>query len=202
MLSLWLVLSLTTIRFTDVAETAGLEFRHFSGNPEKEYLLEVDGGGIAWIDYDRDGWPDLYLVNGGRWEELLTGKRTVSNALFRNNGDGTFTDVTAQARVGGNHWGMGAAVADFDNDGWPDLYVCNYGPNALYRNNGDGTFTDVASRSGTDDPRWGSSAAFADYDGTAAWTCTSPTTSDSTTIAPRLPPADTGVFKSPAGRRD
>ena len=165
MLSLWLVLSLSTIRFTDVAETAGLEFRHFSGNPEKEYLLEVDGGGIAWIDYDRDGWPDLYLVNGGRWEELLAGKRTVSNGLFRNNGDGTFSDVTAQARVGGNHWGMGAAVADFDNDGWPDLYVCNYGPNTLFRNNGDGTFTDVAARSGTDDPRWGSSAAFADYDG-------------------------------------
>ncbi|MDE2928515.1 MAG: CRTAC1 family protein [Acidobacteriota bacterium] len=165
MLSLWLVLSLSTIRFTDVAETAGLEFRHFSGSPEKKYLLEVDGGGIAWIDYDRDGWPDLYLVNGGRWEELLTGKRTVSNALFRNNGDGTFSDVTAQARVGGNHWGMGAAVADVDNDGWPDLYVCNFGPNALFRNNGDGTFTDIASRSGTDDPRWGSSAAFADYDG-------------------------------------
>ena len=165
MLSLWLALSMYTIQFTDVAETAGLKFRHFSGNPEKKYLLEVDGGGIAWIDYDRDGWPDLYLVNGGRWDELLAGKRTVSNALFHNNGDGTFSDVTAEAGVAGADWGMGAAVADVDNDGWPDLYVCNYGPNVLYRNNGDGTFTDVASRSGTADPRWGSSAAFADYDG-------------------------------------
>ncbi len=165
MFPLWLLLPLSlTIQFVDVAPTAGLDFQHTSGSAEKKYLLEVDGGGIAWIDYDRDGWPDLYLVNGGRWDELLAGKRTVSNALFRNNHDGTFTNVTAQAGVDGKHWGMGAAVADFNNDGWPDLYVCNYGPNALYRNNGDGTFTDMASGSGVDDPRWGSSAAFADYD--------------------------------------
>ena len=165
MLGLWLLLPLSSmIQFADVAKTAGLDFQHASGSAEKKYLLEVDGGGVAWIDYDRDGWPDLYLVNGGRWEELLAGKRTVSNALFRNNGDGTFTNVTAPARVAGDHWGMGAAVADYDNDGWSDLYVCNYGPNALYRNNGDGTFTEVASESGVGDPRWSSSAAFADYD--------------------------------------
>ena len=165
MLAPWLLLPLSlTIQFADVARTAGLDFLHSSGSAEKKYLLEVDGGGVAWIDYDRDGWPDLYLVNGGRWDELQAGKRTVSNGLFRNNRDGTFTNVTVPARVAGNHWGMGVAVADYDNDGWPDLYVCNYGRNALYRNQGDGTFTEVASEAGVGDTSWGSSAAFADYD--------------------------------------
>ena len=84
---------------------------------------------MAWIDYDRDGWQDLYLVNGGHWEELLQGKRSVSNALYRNNGNGTFTEVTRKAGVGGDRWGMGVAAADYDNDGWPDLFVCNFGPN-------------------------------------------------------------------------
>ena len=150
--------------FVDVAKQAGLDFQHFSGSAEKTYILEGMSGGVAWIDYDRDGWQDLYLVNGGHWEELLQGKRSVSNALYRNNGDGTFTDVTRRAGVGGNRWGMGVAAADYDNDGWPDLFVCNYGPNTLYRNNGDGTFTDVADRAGVADGRWAVSAAFGDYD--------------------------------------
>ena len=150
--------------FVDVAKQAGLDFQHFSGSAEKTYILEGMSGGVAWIDYDRDGWQDLYLVNGGHWEELLQGKRSVSNALYRNNGDGTFTDVTRKAGVGGNRWGMGVAAADYDNDGWPDLFVCNYGPNTLYRNNGDGTFTDVTDRAGVGDGRWAVSAAFGDYD--------------------------------------
>ena len=133
--------------------------------PRKKYILETIGGGVAWIDYDRDGWPDLYLVNGGEWDELLAGNRNVSNALYRNNGDGTFTDVTAGSGLTSPHWGMGAAVGDVDNDGWPDLYLCNFGPNILYRNNGDGTFTDVTAGSGAGNPRWSSSAAFGDYDG-------------------------------------
>jgi hypothetical protein len=153
------------IQFLDIAEKAGLDFRHISGSPEKKYLPETFSGGVAWIDYNRDGWPDLYLVNGGRWEDLSTGKRSVSNALYRNNRNGTFTNVTRQAGVEGKSWGMGATVGDYNNDGWPDLYVCNFGPNTLYRNNGDGTFTDVTQLAGVGDPRWSSSAAFGDYDG-------------------------------------
>ena len=150
--------------FEDVAAEAGLDFQHFSGSPEKQYILESMSGGVAWIDFDRDGWMDLYLVNGGHWEELVQGKRTVSNALYRNNGDGTFTEVTAKAGVGNRHWGMGVAAGDFDNDGWVDLFVCNYGPNTLYRNNGDGTFRDVTGMAGVGDGRWAVSASFGDYD--------------------------------------
>ena len=150
--------------FEDVAAEAGLEFQHFSGSPEKQYILESMSGGVAWIDFDRDGWMDLYLVNGGHWEDLVQGKRTVSNALYRNNGDGTFTDVTGKAGVGNRHWGMGVAAGDYDNDGWVDLFVCNYGPNTLYRNNGDGTFKDVTGTAGVGDGRWAVSASFGDYD--------------------------------------
>ena len=157
-------LSLVGMTFVDVAERAGLDFQHVSGSAEKTYILEGMSGGVAWIDYDRDGWPDLYLVNGGHWEELLEGKRSVSNALYRNNGDGTFTNVTGKARVGNSQWGMGVAAADYNNDGWTDLYVCNYGPNTLYRNNGDGTFTDVTAQAQVGDDRWAVSAAFGDYD--------------------------------------
>jgi enediyne biosynthesis protein E4 len=153
------------IRFLDIAPQSKLNFKHVSGSAQKEYLPETFSGGVAWIDYNRDGWPDLYLVNGGHWADLLQGKRTVSNALFRNNRDRTFTDVTGQAGVAGSHWGMGATVGDYNNDGWPDLYVCNYGPDNLYRNNGDGTFTDVTAAAKVGDPSWSSSAAFADYDG-------------------------------------
>ena len=150
--------------FEDVAAEAGLDFQHFSGSPEKQYILESMSGGVAWIDFDRDGWMDLYLVNGGHWEELVQGKRTVSNALYRNNGDGTFTDVTDKAGVGNRYWGMGVAAGDYDNDGWVDLFVCNYGPNTLYRNNGDGTFRDVTTTAGVGDGRWAVSASFGDYD--------------------------------------
>ena len=150
--------------FVDIAEKAGLDFQHVSGSAEKTYILEGMSGGVAWIDYDRDGWPDLYLVNGGHWDELLQGKRSVSNALYRNNRDGTFTNVTGKAGVGNSRWGMGVAAADYNNDGWTDLYVCNYGPNTLYRNNGDGTFTDVTAQAQVGDDRWAVSAAFGDYD--------------------------------------
>ena len=152
------------IRFTDVAVTAKLDFQHVSGSTEKRYIPETFSGGVAWIDYNQDGWPDLYLVNGGRWEELLAGKRTVSNALYKNNRDGTFTNVTQRAGVSGKHWGMGVTVGDYNNDGRPDLYLSNYGPDTLYRNNGDETFTDVTETAKVSDPRWSSSAAFADYD--------------------------------------
>jgi hypothetical protein len=153
------------IYFVDVGDRAGIDFRHVSGHPEKPYILEAMGGGIAWIDYNRDGWPDLYVVNCGHWQDLLSGKRSVKNALYRNNRDGTFTEVTREAGVENSYWGMGVAVGDYNNDGWPDLYVCNYGPNTLYRNNGDGSFTDVTREAGVGDGHWSSSAAFGDYDG-------------------------------------
>ena len=157
-------LSTMGIKFIDIAQKAGLNFQHFSGSSEKTYILEGMSGGVAWIDYDRDGWLDLYLVNGGLWDELLKGKRSISNALYRNKGDGTFIDVTKKAGVGNHFWGMGVAASDYDNDGWTDLYVCNYGPNTLYRNNGDGTFTDVTDKAKVGDKRWAVSAAFGDYD--------------------------------------
>jgi len=153
------------VHFVDVAEQAGLSFQHISGSAEKNYILETIGSGVAWIDYDRDGWPDLFAVNGGTWEELVRGVPSTGNALFRNNRDGTFRDVTRAAGVAGSQWGMGATVADYDNDGWPDLYVCNYGPNTLYRNNGDGSFSDATQKAGVGDPSWSSSAAFGDADG-------------------------------------
>ncbi len=154
----------SNLQFVDVAKTAGIDFLHVSGRPEKKTLLESVSGGVAWIDYNVDGWPDLYLVNAGRWEDLITGKRSVANALYRNNGNGTFTEESQQAGVENSHWGLGAAVGDYDNDGWPDLYVCNYGANTLYRNLGDGTFRDVTVSSGVGNPGLSSSAAFADYD--------------------------------------
>ncbi len=153
-----------SVRFEEVAVRAGIEFQHASGSPAKDYIVETIGSGVAWLDYDRDGWMDLYLVNGGRWDELQEGRRTVSNALFRNLGDGTFSNVTAKAGLGGRYWGMGAVAADYDNDGWTDLFVANYGPNSLFRNRGDGTFEDVSAKAGLDSPLWGASAAFGDYD--------------------------------------
>ena len=118
-----LILLLSTWSFEDIAESAGLSFRHTSGSPEKRYILETIGGGVAWIDYDRDGWPDLYFVNAGEWSELFGSQRSHANALYRNNGDGTFTDVTLEAGVGDTQWGMGASVGDYNRDGWPDLFV-------------------------------------------------------------------------------
>ncbi|HSR66776.1 MAG TPA: CRTAC1 family protein [Acidobacteriota bacterium] len=152
-------------RFEEGAAPAGLTFQHVSGSPEKQYILESMSGGVALFDYDGDGWLDIYLVNGGRWEEVLQGRRTVRNALYRNRGDGTFQDVTERAGVPGSLWDMGAVAADFDNDGDQDLYVTSFGPNKLYRNRGDGTFEDISESSGTADPRWSSAAAFGDYDG-------------------------------------
>ncbi len=152
-------------RFVEVGRSAGLDFQHASGSASKDYILETIGSGAAWLDYDRDGWMDLYLVNGGDWQELKAGRRSASNALFRNLGDGTFSEVTRRAGVGGRHWGMGATAADFDNDGWTDLFIVNYGPNSLFRNRGDGSFDEIAEKAGVASTLWGSSAAFGDYDG-------------------------------------
>lgn len=148
--------------FIDAVREAGIAVMVTRGRPtpQQRLLLEVKGGGAAWIDYDGDGWLDIYLVNGN--DPSRTGPQPRSY-LFRNNRDGTFTDVTDAAGVGSGRYGFGVAVGDYDNDGWDDLYVTNYRGNLLYRNNGDGTFADVTARAGVgNDARWSASAAFGD----------------------------------------
>ena len=154
------------VTFTDVAQQAGLNFLNVSGGLKtKRYLLETTGNGLAWIDYDRDGYPDLFLVTGTTLEGFPAGQEP-TNRLFHNNGDGTFTDVTEKAGLAHSGWGQGACVGDYDNDGWDDLFVTYYGKNLLYHNNGDGTFTEVAEMAGVagDDKRWNTGCAFLDYD--------------------------------------
>lgn len=150
------------LRFTDVTQKAGITFKHIS-SPEKKYIVESMSGGLALIDYDNDGYQDIYFVNS-LTVDLVKSRTKTKSVLYRNNGDGTFTDVTDKAGVGDIGWGMGAAVGDYNNDGFDDLYVTCYGPNHLLRNNGNGTFTDVTQTAGVDDKRWSAGAAFVDYD--------------------------------------
>ncbi|PYV16144.1 MAG: hypothetical protein DMG07_08400 [Acidobacteria bacterium] len=151
--------------FVDRAEQAGIRAIVVSGDArEKRFLLESIGGGLAVLDYDNDGWMDLYVAGGGTIESARSGAGKHPGALYRNNRDGTFTDVTAAAGISNKYWGKGALSADFNNDGWMDLYLCNYGPNILYLNNGNGTFRDATARAGVGDPRWSSAAAAADFD--------------------------------------
>ena len=131
-------------------------------SPER-YLPETCGSGCAFFDYDGDGWMDLYLVNSGP-SDFFTPKKPLRNALYKNNRDGTFTDVTEQAGVPGGTFGMGVAVGDYDNDGYADLFVTAYGRPTLYHNNGNGTFTDVTKKAGLDVPGWTTSAVWFDYD--------------------------------------
>ena len=154
------------IVFQEIAEKAGLtHWRHVMGTPEKTFILEIVGSGVSLLDYDNDGWLDIYLVNGSTYD-AMTGKTAPPHAaLFHNNHDGTFTDVAAKAGVTNDRWGFGAVVADYDNDGWPDLYVTNFGKNRLYHNNHDGTFTDVAEKAGVALGNWSTAATFGDYDG-------------------------------------
>jgi hypothetical protein len=152
--------------FADVTKSAGLaEWQHVMGTPQKKYILETDGSGVALLDYDSDGWLDIYLVNGSTYNALEGKEAPPHAALFHNNHDGTFTDVAGKAGVTNDRWGFGVAVADVDNDGWPDIFVANFGKNRLYRNNHDGTFTDVAERAGVTLGNWSDGATFGDYDG-------------------------------------
>lgn len=149
--------------FGDVTTQAGIHFKHMNGSTGRKYLVETMGPGCAFFDYNNDGYLDLYFVNGG----LLPGFEAASrprNALYRNNGDGTFTDVTEKAGVEGSGYGMGVAVGDYNNDGFADLFITCFGSSILYRNNGDGTFTDVTESAGVNNRKWGTSAAFFDYD--------------------------------------
>jgi hypothetical protein len=152
--------------FQDISQQAGLTgWQHKMGTPQKPYTLETIGSGVALLDYDNDGWLDIYLVNGSTYD-AETGKTEPPHAaLFHNNHDGTFTNVAEQAGVTNGRWGFGVAVGDFDNDGWPDLYVANYGKNRLYRNNHDGTFTDIAESAGVTLGNWSTGPSFGDYDG-------------------------------------
>jgi len=154
------------IVFQNVAAVAGLtRWHHTAGTPEKRLIVEAKGPGVCLLDYDNDGWLDIYLVNGSTYDALAGKAAPPHAALFHNNHDGTFTDVTEKAGVANDRWGYGCAVADYDNDGWPDLYVTNYGKNRLYHNNHDGTFTDVAEQAGVALGTWSTGATFGDYDG-------------------------------------
>ena len=151
--------------FADITRSAGLDrFHHRMGGPDKKTILETPGSGVALLDYDNDGWLDIYLLNGSTYP-ALKGKEAPPRAmLLHNNRDGTFTDVTEKAGVANERWGFGVAVGDFDNDGWPDIYVSNFGKNRLYHNNHDGTFTDVAERAGVTLGGWSTGATWGDYD--------------------------------------
>jgi hypothetical protein len=154
------------IVFQDITRSAGLgNWRHVMGGPEKTFILESNGSGVALLDYDNDGWLDIYLVNGSTFDALDGREAPPHAALFHNNHDGTFTDVTEKAGVANDRWGFGVTVGDFDNDGWPDIFVANYGKNRLYHNNHDGTFTDVAEKAGVTLGNWSSGASWGDYDG-------------------------------------
>jgi hypothetical protein len=152
--------------FKDVSAEAGLtRWRHVMGTPEKTFILETVGSGVALLDYDNDGWLDIYLVNGSTYDAMSGKVSPPHAALFHNNHDGTFTDVAQQAGVTNDRWGFGVAVGDYDNDGWPDIYVTNFGKNRLYHNNHDGTFTDVAEKARVSLGNWSTGATFGDYDG-------------------------------------
>ena len=150
--------------FEEIPSTvSGISWAHVSGHSPEMYLPETVGGGCAFLDYDNDGWMDIYLVNSGPCDFFVP-KTPLRNALYHNNRDGTFTDVTAKAGVTGDAYGMGVAVGDYDADGFPDLYVTQYPHSILYHNNGDGTFTDVTARAGVRAEGWGTSAVWFDYD--------------------------------------
>jgi hypothetical protein len=154
------------VTFVDMGRNTGLNVKTIYGGEHKnKYLLETTGCGVAFYDYDNDGWLDIFLVNGSRLEGFPPGQEPVSH-LFKNNRDGTFTDVTLKAGVAHAGWGQGVCIGDYDNDGFDDLFVTYFGKNVLYHNNGDGTFTDVSAKAGVagTKTRWGSGCAFVDYD--------------------------------------
>jgi hypothetical protein len=165
--------TVTAVSFSDVTRSSGLSsFQHTSGAAIKDYIIEATGSGCAFLDYDNDGWLDVYLVNGSTMDSLLnvsSGAKAIApsskSALFHNNQDGTFTNLTDKAGVANERFGQGVCAGDYDNDGWLDLYVTNYGKNRLYHNNGDGTFTDVAEKAGVALGKWSTGCAFGDYNG-------------------------------------
>ena len=156
------------VTYEDVTEKAGIHFKHSFGEQKLSSIMEATGSGCAWIDYNNDGLLDLYVVSGRYIDGVTKFSKPdgvdATNHLYRNNGDGTFTDVTAQAGVGGKGFGMGVTVGDYDNDGYEDIFVTNWGSSILYHNNGNGTFTDVTAKAGVENPHFGTGAAWIDYD--------------------------------------
>ena len=153
----------STVTFQELTpKQTGITWVHNNAHSSERHLPETVGAGCAFFDYDNDGWMDIYLVNSGP-ADFFTPTTTLRNALYRNNHDGTFTDVTEKAGVSGGTFGMGVAAADYDGDGWTDLYVTSYGRNILYRNNGNATFTDVTDKTGTSAPGWSTCAVWFDY---------------------------------------
>ena len=158
-------------KFVDVTSRSGVTFKNAPSLTSQKYLIESMVGGVAMLDYDGDGWLDLFFLNGAALDDPMPAGKSPDksdphywNRLYRNNRNGTFTDVTEAAGVRGHSYGMGAAVGDYDNDGRPDLYVTNFGQNILYHNNGDGTFTDVTAKAGGGGGGWSTRACFVDYD--------------------------------------
>ncbi len=152
------------IRFADVAAASGINLTNISGNKDKkDYIVEINGNGAAFFDYDNDGDMDLLIVNGSTLANMANGGDPMA-ALYRNDGKGAFSDVTASAKLTRKGWGVGACVADFDNDGHRDVYLTAYGADVLYKNNGDGTFVDVTKKAGLGNTRWSTNCAFGDYD--------------------------------------
>jgi hypothetical protein len=152
------------VTFEEVpSKKSGITWVHSNAHSADRYLPETVGAGCAFFDYDNDGWMDIYLVNSGP-SDFFTPSAPLKNALYRNNHDGTFTDVTDKAGVAGGTFGMGVAAGDYDGDGWVDLYLTSYGRNILYRNNGNGTFTDVTDKAGVTAPGWSTCAVWFDYD--------------------------------------
>lgn len=150
------------IQFTDITSAAGITFKHVA-SPEKRYIVESMSGGVALFDYDNDGDLDVYFVNS-LTVDLVKSKGKTKSELYRNDGDGRFTNVSAKSGVSDIGWGMGVAVGDYNNDGFEDLYVTCLGPDHLLKNNGNGTFADVTDKAGVNDPRWSTGASFVDYD--------------------------------------
>jgi enediyne biosynthesis protein E4 len=154
------------VTYRDVTAAAGVSrFRHVSGTPDKDYIIEGTGSGVALWDFDNDGLLDIYLVNGSTLEHIRRGEPAPAAALFRNNGDGTFTDVAARSGAANLRWGQGVCVGDFDNDGFEDLYVTNFGKNRLYHNDQGRGFTDVAEPAHVAVDSWSTGCAFGDFDG-------------------------------------
>src|SRR6185369_15957203 len=154
----------STVSFVDVTSTAGIKWKAPLLAPGIRYLIETMGGGGGFIDYNNDGRLDVYLISYSQAPQATDPVSKMKDALFRNNGDGTFTDVTESAGISNSIYGMGMAVGDYNNDGWSDFYVTGYHASKLYRNNGNGTFTDVTQQASVGNTEWGTSAAFFDYD--------------------------------------
>ncbi len=153
------------VHLTDISAASGITAENHTGHPDrKDYIFEVKGGGVGALDYDGDGWVDLVFSRGSSLERWRKGDNP-GPVLYRNKRDGTFEDVTRAAGLTRGGWGVGVSVADYDNDGWVDVYLTNLGADVLYRNNGNGTFTDVTDKAGIRAPGWSSSAAFGDFDG-------------------------------------